>query len=216
MALDWATAACLEVRTIVAPGGKADRQLVLLHGWGANYDDLAGLAPFFTPQGWSVYCPNGLMPHPMGGSARMWYDLQDSDWTGLGTSRDHLYQALVTLPDCTGVSLDRTVLAGFSQGAAMTLDLGLRLPLAGLILWSGYLHPELTDLEFESPGRSPLFICHGQFDPVVPIAAARELRAFGQKLGLSVQYQEFEGGHEIPPVAIQSAQTFLSALSEGW
>ena len=71
---------------------------------------------------------------------RMWYSLRNQDYQGLTASRQQLTDWLKSLESTTGVPLSRTILAGFSQGGAMTLDVGITLPLAGLVCLSGYLH----------------------------------------------------------------------------
>ena len=73
-----------------------------------------------------------------GGKA--WYALENKEFTGLAESRKLLFNWLNSLEASTGVPLNRIVLAGFSQGGAMTLDVGLTLPLAALCSFSGYLH----------------------------------------------------------------------------
>ncbi|MGQ9865012.1 MAG: alpha/beta hydrolase [Pseudanabaenaceae cyanobacterium] len=178
--------------------------LVLLHGWGASAADLAPLAAALQTPDRQVLRWQAPHRRPQGGY--MWYDLMalETDpvpW-GLPESRRYLQEALASLP------LAQTVLAGFSQGGAMALDVGLGLPLAGLISFSGYLHPAAP------PPQSglPVALFHGQDDKVVPVIAARSARQTLTRWGAQVTYQEFAGGHTIPPEAIAAAQTFLQAL----
>jgi len=137
----------------------------------------------------------------------MWYDLtaletEPVPW-GLPESRQYLQELLAPLP------LTQTVLAGFSQGGAMALDVGLGLPLAGLISFSGYLHPSAPPSQ--RPGL-PVALFHGQEDGVVPIIAARSARQTLSRWGAQVTYQEFAGGHTIAPEAIAAAQAFLQTV----
>ena len=179
--------------------------LVLLHGWGANADDLAPLAAILQAPDRQVLRWQAPHPRPTGGY--MWYDLtaletEPVPW-GLPESRQYLQELLAPLP------LTQTVLAGFSQGGAMALDVGLGLPLAGLISFSGYLHP--SALPPQRPGL-PVALFHGQEDGVVPIIAARSARQTLSRWGAQVTYQEFAGGHTIAPEAIAAAQAFLESV----
>jgi phospholipase/carboxylesterase len=181
-------------------------QIVLLHGWGANAQDLLGLTPALNLTNCVVCCPNAPFPHPQVPEGRMWYDLEKADPEGLNHSRQLLLDWLQSLPTTTTVPLSRTILAGFSQGGAMTLDLGLRLPLAGLVVMSGYLHANLK------PSRAvpPTLVMHGRLDPVVPIAAAQQLQSFLQDAQAPLTYAEFDMAHEISPEAVAQMVTFIA------
>jgi phospholipase/carboxylesterase len=136
---------------------------------------------------------------------KMWYDLQTQ--AGLPESQKLLKDWLSTLPETTGIPLEKTILAGFSQGGAMTLDLGLQFPLEGLIVFSGYLHAPIVP-KF----HPPTLVVHGQQDPVVPLAAAQQVRQQLIAAGVAVTYQEFVMGHEIRPEVVQLSRTFIQAL----
>ena len=188
--------------------------VVLLHGWGANAQDLMDLAPVLAlPDHWFFF-PNAPIPHPYSSQGRMWYDLESPDFQGLTESRQLLLDWLQTLPSLTGLPPQRIILGGFSQGGAMTLDLGLTLPptlpLGGLLVLSGYLHPQLQALPLEAATLPPIQVIHGQRDTVVPIAAARQIQSVILRKGGQVQYQEFDMGHEITPAALAIARNFLT------
>jgi phospholipase/carboxylesterase len=185
--------------------------VVLLHGWGANAQDLLDLAPLLQmPDYWFLF-PNAPIPHPYSLHGRMWYDLESPDFKGLGESRQLLADWLQTLPSLTGLSPERMVLGGFSQGGAMTLEVGLTLPetlpLAGLLVLSGYLHPHFQTREL-SP-FPPVEVIHGQRDTVVPIAAAHQIESVILRKGGQVRCHEFDMGHEINPGALAIARDFL-------
>jgi predicted esterase len=119
----------------------ARERLVLLHGWGADADDLLELGRLLVGPEVSVVALQAPLPHPAG-VGRQWYDLQQPGWPQLPVARSQLRQRLVALDG--ELSLRQTVLLGFSQGAAMALDVATGaggLPVAGLIGCSGYPIP---------------------------------------------------------------------------
>jgi len=139
----------------------------------------------------------------------MWYDFGEG-YRGLSESRQLLREWLQPLAASTGIPLSRTILAGFSQGAAMALDVGLSLPVAGLVALSGYLHPRAASPEQSFP---PVLIIHGRRDQVVPLRAAQEARDGLITAGASVQYHELDMGHEIQPAVLALIRDFVLAVS---
>lgn len=184
--------------------------IILLHGWGANADDLASLAPFLNLPEYQFLCPEAPLSHPYVPGGRMWYDLETSEHTGLAESQKLLTDWIEDLESPTGVPLSRTILAGFSQGGAMTLDVGLSLtsspPLAGLVAFSGYLH---APIERQTTNRPPVLILHGTQDSIVPISAARQARDTLTQLGIATNYREFDIAHEICPEEIAMMREFV-------
>ena len=89
----------------------------------------------------------------------------------------------------------------------MTLDVGLNLPLAGLVCLSGYLHT----VSEEATNRSfpPVLIVHGRQDSIVPLSAAVKARDTLSSLGVAVQYQEFDMGHEVTPAVLNVMRSFV-------
>lgn len=202
-----------------ANGQPAKGLIVLLHGWGANFHDLVGLAEYMDLAEYQLVFPNGPLPHPMNPVGRMWYAFPESysflgtpefgDRADLAHSRQQLLDFLKDQAQQTGIPLSRTVLGGFSQGGAMTLDVGVRLPLAGLMVLSGYLHSPLQPQIAELP---PTLVVHGTQDMVVPLQAAHQVRDTLQPLGRTIQYQEYQMGHEILPVVLGQIQTFVKDI----
>lgn len=196
--------------SIIPPANGQDPQgsVVLLHGWGANLHDLAPLAPALNLPEYQFICADAPFPHPEVPGGMMWYDLESEDYFGLAESRQMLADWLQSLESSTGVPLDRTILSGFSQGGAMILDVGVKLSVAGLVSMSGYLHaaPEPEPVGDRLP---PILIMHGRQDPVVPLRAAHQVRETYQLLGASVQYHEFNMGHEICPAEIALMRNFI-------
>ncbi|MBD2549144.1 esterase [Microcystis elabens FACHB-917] len=198
---------------------RAARRLVLLHGWGADADDLLELGPVLLgddPAGidLSVVALRAPLPHPAG-TGRQWYDLQQPEWPQLPAARQALRQRLLALG--ASVPLERTCLLGFSQGAAMAIDVATGcgpdatdpLPLAGLIACSGYPHPDWTPRR----PRTAILLTHGEQDPVVPFAASASLERSLAEAGGSVRRIAFPGGHSIDAELIAPMREFLV---RGW
>jgi phospholipase/carboxylesterase len=192
----------------------ASRRLVLLHGWGADADDLLDLGAALVDRATSVVALRAPQRHP-GGSGRQWYDLQRTGWPDLPLARRHLRARLEVLAG--SVPFERTALLGFSQGAAMALDVATGggagegrdgLPLAGLISCSGYPHQP-----WHPQPRTRFLLTHGRADPVVTFAAMAALEASLRSAGAEVRTLDFAGGHGIEPGLMPAMRAFLAA---GW
>jgi phospholipase/carboxylesterase len=210
----------LKVVTIGAIEQPAKGALVVLHGWGANAADAAHFTGMLPLAKVDRFLPEGPFAHPYSDVGRMWYSLDNvadfgtdlSLQSDLQTSRRLLTDWLLALPQKTGIPLERTMLGGFSQGGAMTLEVGLTLPLAGLMVLSGYLHKSLAGLP---KPKMPILQIHGQDDRVVPLAAARKTRDALLTLGADLTYQEFPGlGHEVSMTVLEQMQGFVTGLLE--
>ncbi|MFH7026711.1 MAG: alpha/beta hydrolase [Heteroscytonema crispum UTEX LB 1556] len=200
----------LELINFPPKTGQAPKGLIVtLHGWGANADDVASLLPFFNLPDYQFMFPNAPFPYPYSPGGRAWYDLRTENmYQGLTESRQLLTNWLQSLESSTGVPLSRTILSGFSQGGAMTLDVGLNLPLAGLIVMSGYLHPGVPSTTQNN--FPPVLIMHGRQDEVVPLQAAIKARETLELLPIALQYQEFDMGHEIRPEMLEWLRNFVA------
>ncbi len=186
---------------------RSERRLVLLHGWGADADDLLDLAEVLVEPTVSVVALQAPLPHP-GGSGRQWYDLQQPNWPELPAARANLLERLGAL--ASEVPLEQTVVLGFSQGAAMALDVataGEGLPLAGLISCSGYPHPAWE------PGlqaNKTILLTHGEQDPVVPYGASEVLQEQLRRSGIGAELIGFAGGHTIDSSLFPALRQYLS------
>lgn len=185
--------------------------IVVLHGWGANAQDLATLVPMLNLPKYQFLLPNAPFSHPQVEGGRMWYDLSREDYKGLALSQQLLANWIKSLESTTGIPLESTILSGFSQGGAMTLDVGLNIPLAGLICMSGYLHRTPQDIDSAVPS---VLIVHGRQDTVVPISAAQRVRDYLLNLGAPMQYKEFNMGHEIRPEVLEVIREFILVNTE--
>jgi phospholipase/carboxylesterase len=170
-------------------------QIIMLHGWGANSEDLASLAPYLNLPDYQFIFPNAPFPYPYSPGGRAWYDLRsDNMYKGLPECEEILTEWILSLERSLEVPLSRTILSGFSQGGAMTLDIGLKLPLAGLVSMSGYWHDSKAKNNILG---APTLIMHGKQDSVVPLTAAIKAREELLALNVPVEYQEFNAEHEI-------------------
>ena len=181
---------------------EASHRLVLLHGWGADADDLLDLGPLLVGPEVSVVALRAPEPHPYG-TGRQWYGLQPIDWSQLPSARAGLKLRLEELAG--SVPLARTVLLGFSQGGAMALDVGSSLPLAGIVACSGYPH------EGWQPGTAvaPVLLSHGREDPVVPFAASEAVQEQLLAAGHSAELLAFNGGHTIDGAVLPQISAFV-------
>jgi phospholipase/carboxylesterase len=212
-ASSWDAPGTVDPESLQSGPEQAERRLVLLHGWGADADDLLDLGRELVDASVNLVALRAPWPHPAG-VGRQWYDLQRPNWPELPESRTRLRERLLELG--RSVPLEATALLGFSQGGAMALDVGCGdpaglegLPLACLIACSGYPHPGWTP---RRPAGAVL-ITHGDQDPVVPFAASEALEQMLRAAGGTVQRLSFPGGHGIDPGLFPAMR---AALEAGW
>ena len=197
----------IEAISVMPNSTQPNYLLVVLHGWGANYQDFVPFAKVLNLPGFGYFFPNAPFDHFQVPGGKAWYALENKEFTGMAASRRLLLDWLNSLESSTGIPLNQTVLAGFSQGGAMTLDVGLTLPLAALASFSGYLHyePQVR----ENATYPPTLIVHGRQDPVVPLQAAVNAKDKLTKIGVDVQYHEFDMAHEVRDPAIALFKQFV-------
>jgi phospholipase/carboxylesterase len=187
--------------------------IIILHGLGADGNDFVPVAHELDLT--AVGPVRFVFPHAptrpvtINGGYVMpaWYDIlgldshqQREDEAGLRESQA-LVEGLIAKEKARGVPARRIVLAGFSQGCAMTLMTGLRHDerLAGLVGLSGYL-PLATKAEAERHAANrdtPIFLAHGSGDPVIPIARARQSRDALTAMGHAVEWHEYPMPHSV-------------------
>lgn len=186
----------------------AEARLVLLHGWGADADDLLDLGELLVGPQVSVVALRAPEPHPYG-MGWQWYGLQPIDWSALPAARQGLSSRLAAL--ACSVPLERTVLLGFSQGGAMALDVGSSLPLAGIVACSGYPHEGWQPNAAASATLPPVLLSHGREDPVVPFAASEAVLERLIQAGAQARLLPFSGGHSIDQTVLPEIATFVRA-----
>lgn len=180
--------------------------LVMLHGWGANAEDLAPLAEILSLQSYQFLFPNAPFLHPQVPGGLAWYRLETNNYEGITESRQLLKNWLLSLEETTGIPLSRTILSGFSQGGAMSLEMGLSLPLAGICSLSGYLQFQPQAMANPVP---PILIIHGKQDRVVPIEMAYQAKEKLASIDATVEYHELNMGHEISAEALPILRNFI-------
>ncbi|HZS47804.1 MAG TPA: alpha/beta hydrolase [Blastocatellia bacterium] len=191
--------------TLIVESGEAslDRPLIIaIHGRGASAEDLIPILPEIFPNSVVGIFPNGPLCMQLGawGLGHAWYELGSDQPQTLRESRQQLTTLLNEVREKFQVPLDRTFLSGFSQGAVMTLEVGLRYPerLAGLIALSGYLpEPDVIIQEAVRDPKRQILVAHGTSDDVVPVEAGRLVNRELVELGYKVAYREFPVGHSI-------------------
>jgi len=173
----------------------ATHRIILMHGWGADSDDLLIFGKEMNEKinlDFEIISLRAPGLHPSG-QGRQWYGLYPHDWNGAEVEVNKL---LVTLKnfDTDQISLRKTILLGFSQGAAMAIDAGFKLNFGLIVACSGYPHPNWDPRE----KFSPLIVSHGLFDDVVPIDASRTIyEKVKSKSSKFCKLLEFDGFHQI-------------------
>jgi len=199
----------LQVRERPA-AGEAEGALVLLHGRGADEDDLFPLLDALdTERRLHGYTPRGPLSLPPGGAH--WYVLG-----GIGTPERETFSASFAALSgfLDGLPFERLVLGGFSQGCAMAYALAFfrgRPRPDVLLALSGFVpRVEGYELDLESPFPR-IAIAHGTYDPVIEVEWGRAARDLLQEAGADPLYHEFPGQHWVDPQAIPLLRDFIAA-----
>ena len=173
----------------------ATHRIILTHGWGADADDLLSLGKEITEKinlDFEVISLRAPGLHPSG-IGRQWYGLYPHDWNAAEVEVNKLLCTLKKF-DTDQIPLRKTILLGFSQGAAMAIDAGFKLNLGLIVACSGYPHPHW----FPGEKCPPLIVSHGLLDNVVPIDASRIIyKTVKSKSSKFCELIEFDGFHQI-------------------
>ncbi len=208
--------------------GEPTGSVIWLHGLGADGHDFEPIVPelrldarlplrFVFP-----HAPVRPVTINGGVAMRAWFDIVSLeqkgpiDESGLRESTA-LLEALIERERSRGIAAERIVVAGFSQGGTIALRLALqsRAAIAGIMALSTYLpHGEATARDAlehpDAPHRElPIFMAHGQFDPVLPIALGRNSRELLESLGFQVEWHEYPMAHAVCPQEIGDIRHWL-------
>ena len=211
----------------ISTSEKPSAAVIWMHGLGADASDFASMPQQLDLDGCPgirFIFPNApTMPVTINGGyvMRAWYDILGTDLVrredeaGLRTSQG-LIDDLIATEKARGIPAERIVLAGFSQGCAMTLQTGLRYPekLAGLLCLSGYVPLNATVAAERSAANqdTPIFMVHGRADPVIPIQRAIDSRDLLVKLGYTIEWHEYAMQHAVCPEEIGDIGKWLRGV----
>jgi len=208
------TLPCVEVPP---SGGEAKSSVIWLHGLGASGHDFEPIVPMLGLENTRFvfpHAPERSVTINAGMVMPAWYDIRSLEDIAEREPEDHvlhsacLVEALIAREKQRGVPASQIVLAGFSQGGAIALHVGVRhaQSLAGIMVLSAYLlmgdrlEAEANPANLETPYLQ----CHGRLDPLVPIAGGKQ--AFERISALNpkraIQWHDFQMGHEVCPEQI--------------
>ena len=186
--------------------------VIWMHGLGADGSDFVPIVKELDLSGCPgirfVFPSAPTMPVTINNGYVMpaWYDILTTDLirredeAGLRKSQLEI-EALIAQQIALGIAADKIVIAGFSQGCAMTLQTGLRYPqkLAGLMCLSGYLplSDKIAAERHAANQHTPIFQAHGRIDPVVVIDRAEKSRDLLRELGYQVEWHEYMMPHSV-------------------
>ncbi|TFW16955.1 alpha/beta hydrolase [Duganella callida] len=201
--------------------------VIWMHGLGADANDFVPLIPELDLAGLPpirFIFPNAdTMPVTVNGGyvMRAWYDIvatdlgRQEDEAGLRASQQKI-EALIARENARGIPNERIILAGFSQGCAMTLQTGLRQqqPLAGMLCLSGYvpIAAQAASEHTAASKQTPIFLVHGRMDPVIPLARATASRDLLQQWGYQVEWHDYAMPHSVCPEEVQHISAWLRRL----
>ena len=211
----------------LATGAEPQGTVIWMHGLGADgWDFVPIVRELPLPEDMQL---RFIFPHapvrPVtinnGHEMRAWYDIKMQDISrvpdeaGIRESQAHV-EALIAREAKRGVAAEKIVLAGFSQGGAITLQVGLRhgARLAGLVALSTYLPlEESLDKEASAANkRTPIFMAHGTQDPVIPVQLADASRRALEQRGYHVEWQVWPMPHSVCAEEIADISSWLGSV----
>jgi phospholipase/carboxylesterase len=214
---------CIEIET--APNPSAT--IIWLHGLGADGNDFVPIIPQLN----LAKCPAIRFVFPSAPSIAVtvnggyvmpaWYDITGrdindrEDITGIHQSATAISE-LIEREASRGIAYEKIVLAGFSQGCAMSLQVGLRFPhrLAGIMALSGYL-PLANSLALErseANSKTPILMAHGVWDTVITPERAEASADNLEKLGYQVDWNTYPMEHSLHPDELVDISNFLTMV----
>jgi phospholipase/carboxylesterase len=207
-------------------GAAPEWSVIWLHGLGADGHDFAPIVPELVRPHWPAirfvfpHAPKRPVSINNGMPMRAWYDIVSLDFrsradaSGVAESVAQV-EALIAREQARGTPRERILLAGFSQGGAITLSTGLRQqsPLAGLVALSTYL-PEVDAAAAQLAAGAtaqPVFMAHGSGDPVIPVQVAEHSLQVLRQLGFGVEWHLYAMAHQVCAEEIQALGDWLQA-----
>ena len=206
--------------TVVEPNGFNPKNhypiVVLMHGFGASSKDLAPLASAIHSTGYIYAFPQAPIEMRMGvgGFGYAWAPISGEGIDeSINNSKNLINKFLDQLVKLYGDEDTKLVLGGFSQGAMMALEVGLKRRdlICGIISCSGWIHASQTDNEPDSNNQQEIFIGHGSLDDIVPIQKSIEAMDKLSSIGYSTQFREYDIAHEISQIEISDISEWLQS-----
>ena len=187
--------------------------LILLHGRGANEEDLLGLVPSLDAR---MLCIAARAPFEFSFGGYTWYEFRASgspDTAQFMKSYHLLIQFLDDIQKSYPADPRQTYILGFGMGAVMAYALALTKPgrVKGVVAHSGYI-PEDVSLQFQwnSLADTSFFVAHGINDPVIPVEYGRKARALLEKSNASFVYREYPMQHQISEESLRDLNDWLT------
>ncbi len=213
------------LETIIIETSQPIQQSVIwLHGLGADGHDFAPIVPelnipntrFIFP-----HAPHQAITMNNGYEMRAWYDLYGltlqtkQDEAGMRAMQQEI-ESLIEAEIKQGISADKIVLAGFSQGGAMAFFTGLRYPkkLAGILALSTYvsLKEKLADEAHKANKNTPIFMAHGSFDSIITLDTCLVSRRLLEDLDYRIEWHEYPMPHSVCSEEIEDIARFLKQV----
>lgn len=200
------------------------KAIIWLHGLGASGHDFVPMAHALRMPEVRFVFPHAPERHVTINNARMraWFDikslqaLEPEDTQGMDESRE-LIRNLIENELQQGFTLDQIALGGFSQGGVMTLFTGLSYekPLASLMALSCYLPQSGRFDEWRVPANqnTPIFLAHGQFDPVLPFQLAQHGHHLLQNAEYKVAWHAYPMGHQVCDEEIAHLRNYIETTT---
>ena len=200
-----------------ASGGDPKQLIILLHGYGSNGNDLISLAPFWHQALHDALflAPNGPERLPGMAAGYQWWDLSRRDRASRAAGVARAAPVLDAYIDQQlgryGLTEDKLVLVGFSQGTMMALHVGPRRErqIAGIVGYSGLL-ADTGSLARDPHTKPPILLIHGSADDVVSIASYHEAKNELDGLGFDVSGHVSQGlGHSVDMAGLELGRDFV-------
>jgi phospholipase/carboxylesterase len=210
----------------LATGASPSASVIWLHGLGADGHDFEPIVPELRlPPALPVrfvfpHAPVRPVTINSGMRMRAWYDILQlgggpEDEKGIRASEQLLHE-LIQQEKRKNIATQKIVVAGFSQGGAIALQTALRYPqrLAGVMALSAYLPLARTLPKEKSPANAdtPIFMAHGLYDDIIPLARAEQSRKLLEESGYKVEWRTYPMPHSVCAEEIADIRDFLLRL----
>ncbi len=215
----------------IETGPQPEFAVIWLHGLGADGHDFEPIVPELkldqSPAVRFIFPHAPKRPVTINGGMEMraWYDIYFTGDSGAETfkgNQDHIKESAKQLTDliehevASGIPPNHIILAGFSQGGAISLYAGLRYdkPLAGMLALSTYLPMPETLADEGAPANKtiPMFMAHGLQDATIPIAVGKATEEKMTQAGHNIEWHQYPMAHSVSTDEIQDISVWLKKI----